>query len=328
MRPWPGHAYPSAPPTTAPAPTSRCSPRSRSKVELCLFDARGQGDPGPAHRGRRLRLARLPARASSPASATATGCTARTTRRTGQRCNPTKLLIDPYAKAVDGPVALGRGRVRLPVRRRRTAATTPTRRRTCRSRWWSTRSSTGAPTAPPRIPYHETVIYEAHVRGLTIAHPEIPRGAARHLHRPRAPGDDRAPASGSGVTAVELMPVHEFLNDHHLQEKGLSNYWGYNTIALPGPAPRLRAAAGSRPGQPGAGVQGDGPRPARRGHRGDPRRGLQPHRRGQPHGPDAVHARHRQRRLLPRWSRTTRGTTWTTPAPATRSTCATRTPCS
>ena len=94
------------------------------------------------------------------------------------------------------------------------------------------------------------------------------------------------------------MPVHEFLNDHHLQEKGLSNYWGYNTIAFLAPH-HAYAMSAPRRGQPGAGVQGDGPRPARRGHRGDPRRGLQPHRRGQPHGPDALAARHRQRRLLP-----------------------------
>ena len=98
----------------------------------------------------------------------------------------------------------------------------------------------------PRIPYHETVIYEAHVRGLTVSHPEIPealRGTYAGLAHPVMIDHLR----GLGVTAVELMPVHEFLNDHHLQEKGLSNYWGYNTIAYLAPH-HAYAAKGSRPG--------------------------------------------------------------------------------
>jgi glycogen operon protein len=98
----------------------------------------------------------------------------------------------------------------------------------------------------PRIPYHETVIYEAHVRGLTVSHPEIPdalRGTYAGLAHPVMIEHLR----GLGVTAVELMPVHEFLNDHHLQEKGLSNYWGYNTIAYLAPH-HAYAAKGSRPG--------------------------------------------------------------------------------
>ena len=187
----------SAPPTTAPAPTSRCSPRSRRQVELCLFDARRQGDSGSElHRGGRLRLARLPARASSPGSATATGCTARTTRRSGQRCNPTKLLLDPYAKALDGPVDWDEAVFGYPFG-------DPDERNDTDSAPFVPKSVVVNPffdwgtDRPPRIPYHETVIYEAHVRGLTIAHPEIPERAARHLRRAGAPGDDRPPASGS-----------------------------------------------------------------------------------------------------------------------------------
>ena len=97
----------------------------------------------------------------------------------------------------------------------------------------------------PRIPYHETVIYEAHVRGLTISHPEIPqalRGTYAGLAHPVMIDHLRA----LGITAVELMPVHEYLNDHHLQQKGLSNYWGYNTIAYL--APHHAYAAQERPG--------------------------------------------------------------------------------
>ncbi|MGH3585638.1 MAG: glycogen debranching protein GlgX, partial [Pseudonocardia sp.] len=95
----------------------------------------------------------------------------------------------------------------------------------------------------PRVPYHESVIYEAHVRGLTIAHPEIPpelRGTYPGLAHPVMIEHLKT----LGVTAVELMPVHEFLDDHHLQEKGLSNYWGYNTIAFLAPHHAYATASG------------------------------------------------------------------------------------
>jgi glycogen operon protein len=83
----------------------------------------------------------------------------------------------------------------------------------------------------PRTPYHETVIYEAHVRGLTIAHPEIPadmRGTYAGLAHPVMINY----LTTLGITAVELMPVHQFITDHHLTERGLTNYWGYNTVAF------------------------------------------------------------------------------------------------
>jgi glycogen operon protein len=84
---------------------------------------------------------------------------------------------------------------------------------------------------PPRTPYYETVIYEAHVRGLTRVHPVIPdeqRGTYLGLAHPAVISH----LKGLGVTAVELMPVHQFVNDSHLKEKGLGNYWGYNTIGF------------------------------------------------------------------------------------------------
>ena len=93
------------------------------------------------------------------------------------------------------------------------------------------------------------------------------------------------------------MPVHHFVNDSTLVDKGLANYWGYNTIGFLAPDSQVRLEHLAR--RPGAGVQGDGARAARGGHRGHPRRRLQPHRRGQPPRPDAVVPRHRQRRLLP-----------------------------
>ena len=100
----------------------------------------------------------------------------------------------------------------------------------------------------PRIPYHETVIYEAHVKGLTIAHPDIPE-ALRGTYTGLAHLLMIDHLKRLGVTAVELMPVHEFITDHHLQEKGLTNYWGYNTIAFLArttPTPRRTAGRAAR----------------------------------------------------------------------------------
>src|SRR5580704_3175546 len=84
---------------------------------------------------------------------------------------------------------------------------------------------------PPRVPWHDTVIYEAHVRGLTMRHPEVPpqlRGTYAGLAT--APLIEHF--SRLGITTVELMPVHAFVDDRTLIEKGLRNYWGYNTIGF------------------------------------------------------------------------------------------------
>ena len=84
---------------------------------------------------------------------------------------------------------------------------------------------------PPRTPYHQSVIYEAHVRGLTMQHPAVPagqRGTYAGLAHPAVVEH----LLDLGVTAVELMPVHQFVSDGFLAERGLSNYWGYNTIGF------------------------------------------------------------------------------------------------
>ncbi|BAS16852.1 glycogen operon protein GlgX homolog [Arthrobacter sp. Hiyo8] len=83
----------------------------------------------------------------------------------------------------------------------------------------------------PRIPYHRSVIYEAHVKGLTQLHPEVPeeqRGTYAGVAHPAVISH----LQKLGVTAIELMPVHQFTNDGILQDKGLNNYWGYNTIGF------------------------------------------------------------------------------------------------
>ena len=146
----------------------------------------------------------------------------------GPRCNPSKLLLDPYAKAIDGHVTWGQ-----PVFSYLFGH--PDRRNNTDSAPYVPRSVVVNPyfdwglDRPPRIQYHETIIYEAHVRGLTMQHPVVPeeqRGTYLGLAHPAIISHLRR----LGVTAIELMPVHQYVTDSHLDDRGLRNYWGYNTI--------------------------------------------------------------------------------------------------
>ena len=129
------------------------------------------------------------------------------------------------------------------------------------------------------------MIYEMHVKGFTKLHPDVPeklRGTYAGL------GSDAAIhyLKNLGITAVELLPVHYHVDDRHLVDQGLVNYWGYNTLGFFAPQPRYASIAGAR--DVVARVQDDGPQPARRRHRGDSRRRLQPHGRRESDGPDAL----------------------------------------
>jgi isoamylase len=148
----------------------------------------------------------------------------------GHRCDPSKLLLDPYAKAIQGQIC---GDESLYSYR----FNDPSQRNTADSSAHTMTSVVINPyfdwghDRPPNYEYHETVIYEAHVRGLTKLHPEVPP-QARGTYAGLAHPDVLEHLVDLGVTAVELMPVHQFVNDPHLQAKGLSNYWGYNTIGF------------------------------------------------------------------------------------------------
>ena len=163
----------------------------------------------------------------------------------GHRCNPHKLLLDPYAKAIEGHVDWGQAVFSYPFGH-------PDRRNNSDSAPHVPRSVVINPyfewnrERPPRTPYHETVIYEAHVRGLTKEHPVIPeeqRGTYLGLAHPAIISH----LQELGVTAIELMPVHQFVTDSHLNDKGLHNYWGYNTIGFF--APHNDYAASGRRGE-------------------------------------------------------------------------------
>ena len=151
----------------------------------------------------------------------------------GQRCNPAKLLLDPYGKAIDGQVRWHESLFGYRF-------TDPTMVNTADSAPYMPKNVVINPffdwgdDRAPRTPYHETVIYEAHVRGLTLRHPEVPagqRGTYAGLAHPAVIEH----LTRLGVTAVELMPVHQFVTEHSLQARRLTNYWGYNTIGFLAP---------------------------------------------------------------------------------------------
>jgi isoamylase len=151
----------------------------------------------------------------------------------GHRCNPAKLLLDPYGKAINGEVQWNEALFSYRF-------SDPAVRNTVDSAPYMPTNVVINPffdwgdDRAPRIPYHETVIYEAHVRGLTLRHPDVPaeqRGTYAGIAHPAVIEH----LTRLGVTAVELMPVHQFLPEHNLQARGLTNYWGYNTIGFLAP---------------------------------------------------------------------------------------------
>jgi isoamylase len=148
----------------------------------------------------------------------------------GHRCNPAKLLLDPYGKAVQGQVrwheALFSYHFSDPGRLSTADSAPHMPKNVVINPFFD-----WADDRPPGTPYHETVIYEAHVRGLTLRHPDVPaglRGTYGGLAHPVVIEHLRR----LGVTAVELMPVHQFVPEHALVARGLTNYWGYNTIGF------------------------------------------------------------------------------------------------
>ena len=183
-----------APPTTAPAPTSRCSARSPSGSSCACSTPTAAETRLDAARGGRVRLARLPARTSSRASATATGCTARTIPQPATGATRTSCCSTRTPRRSTAP-STGTSRCSATTSATRTAATTTTRRRSMPKSVVINPFFDWGVDRPPGHEYADTVIYEAHVKGLTADASRHPGADARHLRRRRAPGDHRAPAS-------------------------------------------------------------------------------------------------------------------------------------
>lgn len=161
----------------------------------------------------------------------------------GRRFNPNKLLLDPYAKAISGTISwndalfgytIGNEQMDLNFSDTDSAPYIPKCVVVDDAFDWGI-------DRKPDIPYHESIIYEAHVKGLTHQHPEIPeniRGTYAGIAHPATISHLKK----LGITAIELMPVHHFVSDRHLQEKGLTNYWGYNTIGFFAPDVRYASS--------------------------------------------------------------------------------------
>ncbi|NUW41442.1 glycogen debranching protein GlgX [Nonomuraea rhodomycinica] len=242
---WPGDPYPLGATYDGAGTNFSLYTEAADKVELCLFDEQGRESrvalpevdgfiwhgylPGvnPGQRyGYRVHGPYDPAK--------------------GLRCNPAKLLLDPYAMAIEGDVKWNEAVYGYRFGQ-------PDSRNDMDSAPYMPRSIVINPffgwghDRPPATPYHDTVIYEAHVRGLTVRHPKIPehlRGTYAALGHPEILDH----LTKLGVTAIELMPVHQFVTDHVLEDRGLTNYWGYNSIGFFAPHNRY-SSQGQRGGQ-------------------------------------------------------------------------------
>ena len=160
----------------------------------------------------------------------------------GHRFNPNKLVIDPYAKAHVGELrwdhacfgyTIGADGDDLTFDERDSAPFVPKCRVIDPAFTWGRAHS-------PRVPWDRTIIYETHVRGFTKLHPAVPetlRGTFAGLGRKEVLDY----ISALGITSIELLPIHAFVNDNYLLDKGLTNYWGYNTIGFFAPDPRYSA---------------------------------------------------------------------------------------
>ncbi|HEY2578818.1 MAG TPA: glycogen debranching protein GlgX [Streptosporangiaceae bacterium] len=244
MRVWPGSPYPLGATWDGDGTNFALFSRVAERVELCLFAGDGSAHSaqetrvgltevdgyvwhgylpgiGPGHRyGYRVHGSYEPA--------------------SGHRCNPAKLLLDPYSKAVEGELRWGRQVFGYRV-------ADPSARSMADSALYMPRSvvaDTGfdwGDDRPPGTPPQDTVIYEAHVRGLTARHPRIPaelRGSYAALGHPAVIEH----LLRLGVTAVELLPVHQSVPEGPLAGRGLTNYWGYNTIGFFAPHNRYSSS--------------------------------------------------------------------------------------
>jgi isoamylase len=225
---WPGSDYPLGATYDGTGTNFALFSEVAEKVELCLFDEAGNEE--------RIRLperdafvwhAFLPG--VQPGQRYGFRVHGPFDPEQGLRCNPNKLLLDPYAKAIDGQIdwdesVFGyhfesgeRNDDDSAAHMPKSVVVNPY------FDWGNDR--------PPHTPYQKSVIYEAHVKGLTMTHPRIPeeiRGTYAAVAHPAIIEH----LQSLGITAIELMPVHQFVQDDTLLQKGLRNYWGYNTIGF------------------------------------------------------------------------------------------------
>ena len=235
MRVWPGVPHPLGATWDGEGVNFALFSENASGVQLCLFDEPTAAEPTAtvtmAERTDNVWHAYLPD--VRPGALYGYRVDGPYEPKAGHRFNARKLLIDPYAKAVSGPIRwsdelfgyiIGDEQEDLSFNTQDSAGAMPKSLVVDPSFTWGDDRA-------PMTPWNQTVIYETHVRGMTQRHPGVPehlRGT--YLGLASDPVIDHL--LGLGVTAVELMPVHHFVADRHLVEEGLTNYWGYNSIAF------------------------------------------------------------------------------------------------
>ena len=240
---WPGKPYPLGSTWDGEGVNFALYSEHAEKVELCLFDVSGKRETLRVHLPEQTDMVwhgYLPE--ARPGQLYGYRVYGPYAPAQGHRFNPHKLLLDPYGKQIHGSIRwadshfgyrVGSKQEDLSFDRRDNAAGMPKNRVIDAAFTWGS-------DAPPRIPWHETVIYELHVKGFTMCHPEVPQ----HLRGTYA-GLASAPVieylTRLGVTSVELMPVHSFADDRRLVERGLRNYWGYNSVGFLALEPRYLA---------------------------------------------------------------------------------------
>ncbi|MFH8620001.1 glycogen debranching protein GlgX [Streptomyces sp. NPDC017979] len=229
MQVWPGQAYPLGATYDGAGTNFAVFSEAASRIELCLLhDDGSQTAVELRETDAFVRHAYLPG--VMPGQRYGFRVRGPYAPERGQRCNSAKLLLDPYARAMSGSVQWDESvygyRFGRPDSRNDLDSAPHTMSSVVVNPyfdWGDDRS--------PRTDYHRTVIYEAHVKGLTMLHPELPpklRGTYAGLAHPAV----LSHLTELGVTTLELMPVHQFVHDHRLVDAGLRNYWGYNTIGF------------------------------------------------------------------------------------------------
>jgi glycogen operon protein len=246
---WPGQPYPLGANYDGVGTNFSIFSEMAEKVELCLFDAEGNE--------RRHQLTEATGfcwhgylYGVGPGQAYGYRIHGPWNPDAGEWCNPSKLLVDPYAKAFNGIIDWSEAVFPYSfddpesLKRNDDDSAPYVPKGLVAQPWFD-----WGDDRPPRIPWHETVVYELHVKGFTARHPDLPpevRGTYSGLSHPAVIDY----LTSLGVTAVELMPVHQFVHDKHLVDRGLRNYWGYNSIGYF--APHNEYGATSDPGMEAA----------------------------------------------------------------------------
>jgi glycogen operon protein len=226
---WPGRAFPLGATFDGEGTNFALFSEVAEKVQLCLFDDAGHE--------RRVRLEEVDAfvwhaylPGIRPGQRYGYRVHGQYDPANGVRCNPRKLLLDPYAKAIEGNIDWNASCYAFDLEHEGAVNLEDSAPHVSKSVVHHPHFDWGGDRRPD-TPLHETVIYETHLKGFTRHHPGVPenlRGTYAGFAHPSVIDH----LLSLGVTAVELMPIHQFVHDNHLLQRGLRNYWGYNTIGF------------------------------------------------------------------------------------------------